>query len=158
MIKIKHNLDSKKFKWLWAKYVHEGNDTKHCTNCLRGKYSKKFSKHNKSFNEETIIVFDEQDINSYKAIYICGVASKGYSVKKNYPHNLHLAIIPKKGYKDIYKFENWDIEIEDGIISYIPMIKEMPLKYQTLPDEYITCRIFRWMIGYFYNKEESSYR
>ena len=54
MIKIKHNFDSSKFKWLWSKYVAEGNDKKHCTNCLKGKYSKKFSKHNENFNNEKI--------------------------------------------------------------------------------------------------------
>ena len=50
MIKIKHNLDANKFKWLWCKYVQAGNDEKHCTNSLKGKYSKKFSKHNENFN------------------------------------------------------------------------------------------------------------
>ena len=36
MIKIKHNLDANKFKWLWCKYVQSGNDEKHCTNSLKG--------------------------------------------------------------------------------------------------------------------------
>ena len=40
MIKIKHNLDADKFKWLWCKYVQAGNNEKHCTNSLKGKYSK----------------------------------------------------------------------------------------------------------------------
>ena len=35
----------------------------------------------------------------------------------------------------------------------IPEIKELPEKYQGLPDEYVTCRIFRWAIGYFFNKK-----
>ena len=30
MITIKHNFDSDKFKWLWSKYVVDGNDEKHC--------------------------------------------------------------------------------------------------------------------------------
>ena len=33
-----------------------------------------------------------------------------------------------------------------GIID----IEELPSEYKDLGDEYITCRIFRWMIGYFY--------
>ena len=37
MIKIKHNLDANKFKWLWCKYVQAGNDEKHCTNSLKEK-------------------------------------------------------------------------------------------------------------------------
>ena len=149
MIKIKHNLDSSKFKWLWSKYVVDGNNKKHCTNCLKGEYSKKFSKHNENFNNETIIEFDEE--NDFKAIYICGVINKGYSVKKNYPHNVHLAIEPKEGAKSLYEFENWKIEIENGMISEIPDIDELPSKYRKLPKEYITCRIFRWAIGYFYS-------
>lgn len=153
MIKIQHNLDAKKFKWLWCKYVQDGNDQKHCTNSLKGKYSKKFSKHNENFNNETTIVFDEQPEDSFKAIYICGVINAGYSVKKNYPHNVHLAIVPKEGARCLYQFENWTIDIEGGMISMIPEIKELPEKYQGLPDEYVTCRIFRWAIGYFFNKK-----
>ena len=68
MIKIKHNLDADKFKWLWCKYVQAGNDEKHCTNSLKGKYSKKFSKHNENFNNETTIIFDEQPEDSF--IYV----------------------------------------------------------------------------------------
>ena len=78
MIKIKHNFNASKFKWLWSKYVTEGNDKKHCTNCIKGKYSKKFSKHNENFNNENIITFDEVEGGNYKAIYICGVINKGY--------------------------------------------------------------------------------
>lgn len=154
MIKIKHNLDADKFKWLWSKYVQEGNDEKHCTNSLKGKYSKKFSKHNENFNNETTMVFDEQPEDSFKAIYICGVINAGYSQKKNYPHNVHLAIVPQKGARCLYEFEEWKIEIEDGMISMIPEIEQLPEKYQSLPEEYVTCRIFRWAIGYFFNDEE----
>ncbi|SCN25612.1 hypothetical protein N3C_2396 [Clostridium sp. N3C] len=149
MIKIIHNIDSSKFKWLWAKYVVSGDDSKHCTNCIKGKYSKKFSKHNENFNYETEILFDEQQ--EFKAIYICGVISKGYSQKKNYPHNLHLAIEPKEGTKDVFEFENWKIEIENGVVLKIPNIEELPEKYLGLPDEFVTCRIFRWSVGYFFN-------
>ena len=154
MIKIKHNLDADKFKWLWCKYVIEGNDKKHCTNSLKGKYSKKFSKHNENFNNETTIIFDEQPEDSFKAIYICGVINKGYSQKKNYPHNVHLAIVPKPGARCLYQFEEWEIIIEDGMISMIPEIEELPKEYQGLPEEYVTCRIFRWSIGYFFSDED----
>lgn len=150
MIKIKHNFDSSKFKWLWSKYVVGGNDGKHCTNCLKGKYSKKFSKHNENFNNENIIEFDE--VEEYKAIYICGVINKGYTQKKNYPHNVHAAIEPKEGASDKWEFDGWFIEVENGVFSKIPSIEELPKKYQSLSDEYITCRIYRWCIGYFFNK------
>ena len=151
MIKVKHNFDSSKFKWLWSKYVSGGNDQKHCTNCLKGKYSKKFSKHNENFNQETTMVFDEVEEESYKAIYICGVINKGYYKKANYPHNVHLAIIPREGCNDVYEFEGWKVEIENGFVDRIIDIEELPSEYKDLGDEYITCRIFRWMIGYFYN-------
>ena len=151
MIKIKHNLEKEKFKWLWAKYVQAGNDEKHCTNSLKGKYSKVFSKHNEQFNETSTILFNEQPEDSFKAIYICGVISKGYSAKKNYPHNVHLAIVPRKGATDTYEFEEWKIEIEDGIISHIPSVEELPERYKTLPEQFVTCRIFRWAIGYFFS-------
>lgn len=154
MIKIKHNLDATKFKWLWSKYVEGGNDEKHCTNSLKGKYSKKFSKHNENFNNETTIIFDEQPEDKFKAIYICGVINKGYSQKKNYPHNVHLAIFPKEGARCLYQFEEWEIEIEDGMISIIPEIEELPVKYQGLPEEYVTCRIFRWAISYFFDNND----
>lgn len=62
---------------------------------------------------------------------------------------MHLAIVPKKGARCLYQFENWQIEIEDGMISLIPTIEQLPEKYQKLPDEYVTCRIFRWAVGGF---------
>lgn len=150
MIIVKHNFDKSKFKWLWSKYVLDGNDKKHCTNSLVGKYSKKFSKHNENFNEENIIEFDEFNDLDTKAIYICGVINKGYSSKKNYPHNVHAAIIPREGAKDTWEFEGWRLEVENGYFDEIPAIGELSEKYKVLPEEFITCRIFRWAIGYFY--------
>lgn len=149
MIKVKHNLDSSKFMWLWSKYVNDGNDEKHCTACLKGAYSKKFSKHNENFNEE-VIAFDEMSEDNFKAIYICGVIKKGYAQKKNYPHNLHTAIIPKLGASDTFEFEGMKLEVENGVFDKIPTIEQLPDKYKGLEDNFITCRIFRWMIGYFY--------
>ena len=149
MIKIKHNFDSSKFKWLWSKYVVDGNDEKHCTNSLKGKYSKKFSKHNENFNNEKAMFFDE--VEEFKAIYICGVISKGYSLKKNYPHNVHAVIIPKDGINDEWKFEGWKISVENGYFDTIPEIEDLPLNYRGLGEEFITCRIFRWAIKHFYS-------
>ena len=39
------------------------------------------------------------------------------------------------------------------MISIIPEIEELPEKYQDLPEQYVTCRIFRWAIGYFFSNE-----
>lgn len=151
MIKIKHNFEKEKFMWLWAKYVKAGDDSKHCTNCIKGKYSKKFSKHNEELKENTQLIFDEEEGGTYKAIYICGVIKKGYSQKKNYKHNVHLAIIPKKGCKEYWEFENWKVYIEDGMVSKIIEEDELEEKYRELPIEYKSCRIFRWMVGFFIN-------
>lgn len=152
MIKIKHNFEKEKFMWLWSKYVKAGDDSKHCTNSIKGVYSKKFSKHNEEFKVGSEIIFDEEKLGEYEAIYICGVIKKGYSQKKNYEHNVHLAIIPKKGEKQSWQFEQWKVEIEGGIISKIISEKELENlseKYKGLAEEYRTCRIFRWMVGFF---------
>ncbi|MGL5149089.1 MAG: hypothetical protein ACRC7N_00745, partial [Clostridium sp.] len=133
MIIVRHNLKRDKFKWLWSKYVVGGNDEKHCTASLKGKYSKKFSAHNEGFDNE-VIYFDE--VEDFKAIYICGVISKGYSQKKNYPHNVHAAIIPCEGAKDSWSFDGWTMEVENGIFDRIPEIEELPKKYIDLPDEF----------------------
>lgn len=142
MIKITHDLDSRKFKWLWAKYVVGNNLKYHCTNSLRGKYSKKFSKHNPNFNSQKEITFDES--SELKAIYICGVSSKGYAKKENYPFNLHLVLIPEAGNRVRHEFLDWSFEIENARISEIIDEKDLPKEFVHLPPEYTTCRIFRW--------------
>ncbi|GAH17667.1 unnamed protein product [marine sediment metagenome] len=110
-VKINHNFDPSKFKWLWSKYVKSFNDGNHCTKCLRGKYSRKFSKKsNPNLANDREISFDEE--RDYKAIYLCGVFKKGYK-KTNYPHNVHMAILPKPGHKDKMVFENWIVILEE---------------------------------------------
>ena len=160
MIKIKHNFDETKFKWLWAKYVRAGNIEKHCTACLKGPYSKKFSStSNKDLLSQPELVMDEVPDGLYEAIYFCGVLKKGYlnknPLKNNYPHNVHLAIRPVEGVNDIWDFENWHVEIENGKLERIPATYELPKKFFQPPynSHYYTCRIFRWMVGHFYPKE-----
>jgi hypothetical protein len=142
-IRLNHNLDSPKFMWLWAKYVKAFNPKYHCTNSLAGRYSSKFSgkKHPDLIKKNNILMDEFEDS---KAIYICGVAKKGYSVKKNYPHNLHLAIKPSPGKSFEFKFENWELNVENGTLLDIPAEDELDNKYKKLPPEYTTCRIFRW--------------
>ncbi|WP_297439524.1 hypothetical protein [uncultured Clostridium sp.] len=149
MIKIKHNFEKEKFMWLWSKYVVGVNDEKHCTASLKGKYSKKFSKHNEEMVAGGEIEFDEQ--KDFKAIYICGVIKKGYSQKKNYIHNVHLVIIPKEGVKSSWKFDEWNVEIENGVISEIIDEDKLDGCYKNLEEKYTTCRIFRWAVS---NKEK----
>ena len=152
MIKIKHNFDERKFKWLWAKYVKDGNVEKHCQACLRGPYSKKFSgTSNKDLLSQPELVMDEVPDGDYKAIYFCGVIKRGYP-RTNYPHNVHFAVIPAEGEHDAWDFEDWHVEVENGILSTIPSEEQMDERFFHEPytDQYYTCRIFRWMVGFFY--------
>jgi hypothetical protein len=154
MIEIVQNFDPRAFVWLWAKYVRGFNPKYHCTNSILGKYSCKFSKHNKDLTTSEVIVMDECPPDSYRAIYICGVAKDGYAKKKNYEHNVHAAICPRVGVCDNWSFEKWHVRVRHGSFLYIPVSEqELPFKYRGLPTEYVTCRIFRWSASYFGERE-----
>jgi hypothetical protein len=147
MIILEHNLDPRRFKWLWAKYVCGVNDAQHCTNSLRGHYSKKFSKLNPDFAPGQRIAFDEQPVKSFQAIYICGVSSRGYATRANYAHNIHAAIVPSHGTADHWEFEDWHLRVANGRFSRIPQsVEEIPERFHALPDAYTSCRIFRWAV------------
>jgi hypothetical protein len=150
MIEITHNFDPRKFMWLWAKYVTGFNEKYHCTNSIRGPYSKKFNKNNLEFATSPVIIMDEQQLASYRAIYVCGVSRQGYSKRENYPHNVHAAIRPESGAKDKWSFEQWVMSIRNGIFLPVPKSKEeLPTQYRSLPSEYTMCRIFRWSACFF---------
>jgi hypothetical protein len=149
LIEIDHNLDLKRFVWLWMKYVTGANDAHHCTNVLRGNYSKKLSKHNANLDPGVSVVCDEQPSGSFAALYVCGVARQGYANKKNYPHNLHIPILPALGRTCDFVFEEWRFGIRNGIVLPIPPEAELPECYRALPSEYTTCRIFRWAVTWF---------
>lgn len=155
-IVLHHNLDPAAFKWLWAKYVTGADLTKHCTACLKAvtvrpaegrgsPYSQRFSRpSNPGMKDMTRLVMDEVPVGSFLGIYLCGVAAAGYSAKKNYPHNLHAAIVPVAGGTDTYEFEKWVLRVENGLFTRIPGPDELPPALRGLPDKYTTCRIFRW--------------
>lgn len=150
MIELQHNLEPEKFMWLWSKYVKGANPNYHCTNVLKGKYSHKLSKpKNPELPNKRILILDELPQDQYDAIYICGVAKQGYSSKKNYPHNLHAALLPSEGEHDEFSFENWYFKVKNAIFLPIPSTNQIPKKYLSLPEEYTTCRIFRWAVNYF---------
>jgi hypothetical protein len=145
---IRHNFTPEDFMWLWAKYVVGFNEKYHCTNCLRGRYSHRFSKpRNPQLAQQREIAFDEQ--GSYHAIYICGVAKKGYSAKKNYEHNVHLAVKPAVSHNSRFEFENWTVEVENGVVLPIPGPEKLRPNLKSLPAAYTTCRIFRWAAGFY---------
>lgn len=155
MVEIEHNLDEKKFKWLWAKYVKAGNINRHCTGCLVGPYSKKFSgTTNKELLLQPAMLMDE--CNDFEAIYFCGVLKEGYlnknPDKNNYRHNVHFVVIPQLGNSNVWEFENWKVTIKNGILERIPKIYELDNSLFKFPYDahYFTCRIFRWMVGHFY--------
>lgn len=143
IIQLEHNLRPKRFKWLWAKYVTGVNPKHHCTNCLTGAYSKKLSKHNP--NLEITRVLHLNEVATFKAIYLCGVVQKGYP-KDNYPHNLHVAIIPRGGASEFLQFEDWEFRLVNGVFCKIPPTSCLSSAYADLPPEYTSCRIFRWAV------------
>jgi hypothetical protein len=144
-IQLKHNLESDRFMWLWMKYVFGVNDQFHCTNCLRGKYGKLLSKHNLALTTTPTVSLDEQSSGSYSFIYICGVIKKGYP-RSNYPHNLHAVIRPVAGSRDDFCFENWSLQVSNGVFERIRTELELPERYRSLPPNFTTCRIFRWAV------------
>lgn len=160
MITIHHNFDEKKFMWLWAKYVKAGNIDKHCTACLIGSYSRKFSgTSNQDLLSQPDMVMDEVPEGQYEAIYFCGVLKKGYLnknlEKNNYRHNVHFAVRPQDGAHDVWDFEDWHVEIDGGVLEHIPATYELGDKFFKAPynSHFYTCRIFRWMVGHFYPQE-----
>jgi hypothetical protein len=155
VIEIFHNLEPDQFMWLWAKYVTGFNEKYHCTNSIRGHYSRKFSKNNPEFASSSQIVMDEEPLGSYHAVYICGVSKHGYSKKTNYPHNVHIAICPEAGATAEWSFEKWNLRIGNGRLLQIPANEnEVPAQYRCFPAEYTTCRIFRWSASFFVGRSE----
>jgi len=152
VISLTHNFDGRKFKWLYAKYAYGCNPRHHCTNSIRGRYSKIFSRLNPDFVSGQTVFMDEFPQDMWDAIYICGVAAKGYSTHKNYPHNVHIAILPKLDARDHWQFEDWSMDITNGVFEYVPSDKEIDSKYLLLPAEYWTCRMFRWAVWHYRDK------
>jgi hypothetical protein len=144
LVRIEHNFTPKSFMWLWAKYVSGFNPEHHCTNAIRGRYSKAFSKNNAEFTPGQTIVFNEAPACTYDVIYICGVSRDGYSRHQNYSHNVHVAILPVVGHAEAWTFESWHMTIWNGRILPIPPVDQLLPAYSRLPAEYTSCRIFRW--------------
>ena len=154
-IKLTHNFDGGKFMWLYAKYANGCNPQHHCTNAIRGKYSKRFSRLNKDFVSGQTIVLDEFPPDKWDAIYICGVSRNGYAKHKNYPHNVHVAIIPKDGASDHWEFEDWKMDVAGGVFERVPSEQEIDPKYLKLPEQYWTCRMFRWAVWHYRDQLQS---
>ena len=144
MIVIRHNFKPQRFQWLWAKYVSSINDACHCTNCLRGAYSKRFSAHNPHMEGQSLVM-DETQRRPWSAIYLCGVVKRGYP-GSNYPHNCHAALIPAPGQADHWSFEDWQMEVEGARFLPIPDQTALPRIYRDREARFTTCRIFRWAV------------
>jgi hypothetical protein len=156
MLELTHNFDVAKFKWLWAKYVAGFDERHHCTNSVRGHYSRKFSKHNPLLTPGNLIDFDERPADTFDAIYICGVSNNGYRAKLNYQHNVHAAILPEAGNSDEWTFESWRMTIRGGRFLPIPSMESLPGRYLRLGDEFTTCRIFRWAACFYRDQTKSA--
>ena len=148
-IVLTHNFDGGKFKWLYAKYACGCSPKHHCTNAIKGKYSKKFTRLSNEFLPGQTIVFDEFSTNIWDAIYICGVSANGYATHKNYEHNVHVAILPRSGERDTWSFENWTMAVVNGVFERVISENELHMKYRRLPKEFITCRMFRWAVWHY---------
>lgn len=146
---VKHNFDKNQFKWLFSKYACGANPHYHCTNAIKGKYSKIFNRKNPDFDSSSTVIFNEYPQSEWDAIYICGVSKKGYSMRENYSHNVHAVIIPKPGATDKWTFENWEMTVENGIFERIISEDELEEKYKNLPKEYTICRMFRWAVSHY---------
>ena len=149
------NFDGNKFMWLYAKYAYGANPNKHCTNSIKGKYSNRFTRNNPGFLPGQEIVLDEFPDLNWDAIYICGVSKVGYHRHQNYPHNVHIAIIPKPGATDTWSFENWNMTVKNAVFEYVISEEELEDKYSTLPEQYRTCRMFRWAVTHYKSQIES---
>lgn len=146
---ISHNFDGKNFMWLYAKYAYGANPQHHCTNAIKGRYSTKFTRNNSDFKPGMNIIMDEFPDLGWDAIYICGVSRYGYVKHENYPHNVHIAILPKPGANDSWAFENWTMTVENGVFELVISEDELNAKYKKLPEQYVTCRMFRWAVWHY---------
>ena len=141
-IVIRHNFQPGAFHWLWAKYVTGTTAAYHCTNCLRGPYSKRFSAHHPAMASGSVVM-DEHPAGSWQAIYLCGVVRAGYP-GRNYPHNVHAVIRPHLGQSATWEFETWTMSVDNGVFQVIPAEEDLPKEFRGLPPAFRTCRIFRW--------------
>lgn len=117
----------------------------------KGNIAKKFSRLNSNFIPGQTLVMDEYLPSTWDAIYICGVSTNGYAQHKNYPHNVHIAVIPKEGASDHWEFENWMMEVQNGVFEHVISEKELDEKYKNLPEQFTTCRMFRWAVTHYKN-------
>lgn len=153
MVRLTHNFKGKKFMWLYAKYANGCNPEHHCTNAIKGKYSKRFSRLSKEFLPGQPICMDEYPQEDWDAIYICGVSRIGYSKHENYPHNVHVVILPREGERDEWSFENWRMTVENGIFEGVISEDQLKPFWCERPEEFRTCRMYRWAVAHYIDKE-----
>jgi len=147
---LRHNLRPEEFMWLWGKYATGFNAVYHCTNCVVGAYSRILSKpKNPNLVRQNELILAERPPESFSAFYICGVSKRGYSAKKNYPLNLHAAVLPVPGARDDFTFLECNLSVANGVFLRIPAEDEIPKAHWNLPPEFVTCRIFRWASVFF---------
>ncbi len=155
-IVISHNFDKKKFAKLFAMYTWGTNPFDHCNRSLKKSYSEKFNKKNEEFKAGKSVIMDEFPDKPWDAIYICGVRQGYWSKNKEkvYPHNVHFAIVPAPGKKDSWKFEEWEVHVENGTIETVLSEEELDPRFSSFPKDCTTCRIYRWSVTHYRDQLE----
>lgn len=146
---VHHNFDGKKFKWLYAKTRP--------AQILKTTALTRSKENTANASQETIPISSRIRISSstnFRSLdgmrsTSAVVSSKGYAKHLNYPHNVHIAIIPAPGETDEWSFENWKMTVKNAKFEYVISEDELDPKYKDLPEKYVTCRMFRWAVWHY---------
>lgn len=125
---ILHIEQSKKFRYLWLKYVTGVSLDYHCARCLRGYYSDQVSPRVLSRDG---IILDEHEARYY---YLCGVSSP-----YRWDNNFHLAFRYEAGSTLTVEDKGISITIADAVKIEIVRANTYDHPMGDKP-EYYTCR------------------
>lgn len=134
-MRIRVEVKSNRYLYLWIKYVIGFDIAKHCAKCLLGKYSKLIP-----YRSQTSGRVYEGVLNEHEApyLYLCGVTPI-------HSENLHIAFQFSAGETIDYEDENIQVRITDAKrLPIPPTMKNFPLSFNT-------CRNFQFGYHYFYD-------
>lgn len=126
--------DLKGFRYFWAKYVTGFDETQHCAKSLKGEFSKKART-----PVGRTVAFDEK---SSDYVYVCGVSDP-----YDRDNNFHAALRYKfNSAARVKTYNGYEIEFKNAELLPIP---DTPEKYKNKPEEFTTCRNFRFGAHYY---------